>query len=63
MTTYGDTEDVYADAPSDAIHQGSEIEIDTTKLPEDEVMPKSFNPGKAYAVDPDVSRDGLPTSS
>ena len=63
MATYGDTEDVYADAPSDSIHQGSEIEIDTTKLPENEVMPAGFNPCKAYAVDPYVSRDGLPTSS
>lgn len=63
MATYGDKDDVYADAPSDAIHQGSEIEVDTTDMPADEVMPKGFNPGKAYAVDPDVSREGLPTSS
>ncbi len=63
MATYAYTDDVYSDAPSDAIHQGSEIEIDTTKLPEDEVMPVGFNPGRTYAVDPDVSRDGLPTAS
>jgi hypothetical protein len=63
MATYGDTTDVYSDAPSDAIHQGGEIEIDTTKLPSDEVMPAGFNPGKAYAVDPDVSGEGLPTAS
>ena len=32
MATYGDTEDIYSDAPSDAIHQGHEIEVDTTKF-------------------------------
>ncbi|MBI4899326.1 MAG: hypothetical protein HY829_02485 [Actinobacteria bacterium] len=63
MASYSDTQDVLADAPSDAIHQGCEIEIDTTKLPEDEVMPAGFNPGKTYAVDPDVSHDGIATSS
>ncbi len=55
--------DVMLDAPSDVVHQGDEVEIDTTLLPAEEVMPADYNPGRSYAVDPDVSSDGLPTSS
>ncbi len=56
-------EEALLDAPSDAVHQGDEIEVDTTGMPADEVMPAGFDPGKSYAVDPDVSDEGLPTSS
>ncbi|HQE31184.1 MAG TPA: hypothetical protein PLG38_04080 [Propionibacteriaceae bacterium] len=62
-TPYGDFPDVLTDAPSDAVGQGDEVEVDTTALPDDEVMPADYNPGRSYAVDPDVSSDGLPTSS
>ncbi len=55
--------DVLTDAPSDAVGQGDEVEVDTTDLPADEVMPDDYDPGRSYAVDPDVSGDGLPTSS
>lgn len=64
MTTNADgTFNVLLDAPSDVVHQGDEVEIDTTDLPEREVMPVDYDPGRSYAVDPDVSSDGLSTAS
>ena len=55
--------DVLLDAPSAVIRQGHELEIDTSDMPADEVMPADYDPGKTYAVDTDVSGEGLPTAS
>ncbi len=54
---------VILDAPSLTVHQGHEVEVDTTDMPADEQMPADYDPASAYAVDPDVSGEGTQTAS
>ncbi len=61
--TETDQQHILLDAPSDSIWQGSEVEIDTTNMPVDEDMGPDYDPGSAYAVDPDVSSVGIATAS